>query len=118
MKIRGKVFSGLGLGAFYVRLPQYKSFFTELLQCDVFEGTLNIELENTTWKKIRNMKKFKPTDGNLIFYTIGRVYNDRIIILRPSKSRHPENVIEIVACDNLRKKYDLLDGDTVIISIE
>lgn len=117
MKIKGKVTSGIGVGAMYVKMPQYKNFFMKLLHCNVFAGTLNIELENATWKKIKNMKKFEPARGNPIFYSLGYLYEDKVIILRPCKSKHPENVIELVACVNLRKKYNLVNGDTVIISV-
>ena len=44
-RLKGKVMQGLGEGAYYVCIPQYKKEFEKLLGKKIFCGTLNLVVE-------------------------------------------------------------------------
>ena len=119
-KIEGIVVSGMGRGAYFVSLPSYKKFFEKVLGGKVFEGTLNIKLRGARWDCLKlNYKKYFPPNGHgAIYYVYAKLHGERILIIRPAKSTHSDDVIEIIASDNLREKYRLKDGDVITIELE
>ncbi len=118
MRLRGRIVSGLGRGAYFVGLKQYKEFFSRLLRGPVFCGTLNIELHDKTWREIP-LKKYSPSNGMApIYYAMAKCFSEQVLLIRPLKSKHPENIMEIVACCNLRQKYSLKNGDEIEILLD
>ncbi len=120
LRIRGVVTSGMGRGSYYVSLPQYRKFFESLLGQRVFEGTLNIKLRNARWYNIGlERNKYSPPDGHgAIYYALAFFRGERILLIRPARSVHGDDVVEIVARSNLRAKYSLKDGETITIELE
>ena len=119
MKIKGIVISGMGLGRFYVSKKGYMRVFAKELKCDecnIFRGTLNIKLNSITWRELP-LRIFSPPSSSPILYARGKIFEDFVIVLRPEKSRHSEDVVEIVAECNLREKYMLKDGDEVLVEL-
>jgi len=117
LKLVGRVISGKGLGIYFVSLEEYRTFFKRILDREIFCGTLNIELNRGTWRDLP-LKIYMPEGPHApILFARGKIFSEDIIVLRPVKSTHPDNVIEIVAGVNLRKKYQLNDGDCIVIEI-
>jgi len=118
MRLKGRVISGLRKGAYFVGLEQYRKFFSKILNGSIFCGTLNIELHDKTWREIP-LKIYLPGKNlSPIYYTKAKIFSEEVVLIRPAKSKHAENVMEVVACCNLRQKYSLEDGDEVEIIVD
>ncbi len=119
IKIKGKVVSGVKKGAYYVSLDVYRKFFKKLLGKEPFPGTLNIELNDGVEVTSFLKERYNPPDKKYspIFYALGKMCNKTVVIIRPKMSVHRKNVIEVVADERLREKFNLKDGDSVEIEI-
>ena len=124
--ITGRRVKGLGVGGRYISHPYYSQRFREILGCTPYPGTLNIET-GTDWRQLA--AKCEPI---LIPETewegrrLGAVYvwQSRLetldgeevpaALIRPLLSRHPPNVLEIVACEKLAPRL----GDKVTVKIQ
>ncbi|MET1101083.1 MAG: DUF120 domain-containing protein [Pyrodictiaceae archaeon] len=124
--IRGKLVKGLGVGGKYVSHPYYSFKFREILGCDPYPGTLNID-SDTDWRELASHCRplvIESTNWNGV--ELGAVYvwrarvqgvdNDKITLIRPLKSRHKPQVLELVACIELKPVIPSLDN--IIIEIE
>ena len=123
--LRGTVFSGNGEGAIYLKLPWVKKQIREKLGFVPYPGTLNVSIteESVTLKKtlaqgesnidILPAKGFQP----------GKCYRASLktelmcALILPEVAGYPENVIEIIGPENLRKKFHLSDGETVEVRV-
>ncbi len=112
-KIRGKVISGVGKGKYYVKQKPYFALFKSLLGAEPYLGTLNVHIQDGILKIDELPHSFKPNEFGEIKYSLGDLNGLKILILRPIKSIHPENVFEIVAPIKLRDKFRLNDGDEI-----
>ncbi len=126
ININGKVFSGLGEGKYYISQENYKNGLKDILGFEPFLGTLNIRIPKKELYKMEIIrlkeKRFIPPfekDGRVF----GKVYvyeakfrDEKIGVIIPERT-HYTDVLEIVARENLRQKYDLKDGDTLEITI-
>ena len=117
IKIKGKVIGGLGKGAFFLSKEPYKSFFRGLLGEDPFPGTLNVKLEKPWTEITSSWNTYQPAEYGGISYTLGKIGNLKIVVLRPHKSKHPPEVIEIVASKYLRKEFNITNGKTIEFEI-
>jgi len=124
LTIKGKVFSGSGDGARFIRLPWVRKQIAEKLGFIPYTGTLNIKLtaESITIKKsLKNARaiEISPAKG----FCRGRCFpayfmqNLKCAIIIPEVENYPEDVIEVVAPVNLREKFKLKDGDMVKVKI-
>lgn len=124
----GKLFSGLGEGAYYVHQPGYRKQFTKKLGYDPYPGTLNIRLDKRFLpeKNLLEMMSFILIDGfsngersygpvRCYAVTINGVTQANIITAL--RSHYGEDILEIIAPINLREKLRLRDGDTVRIRV-
>jgi riboflavin kinase len=126
--IRGRVFTGLGEGAYYVSLDGYRQQFRNKLGFDPFPGTLNLQLVNDSdvfefelLKAMEAIEIYGFEDGDRSF---GPVYcfkvrvNEKIdaVVLVIERTHHRLEVIEIIAPINLREHLGLEDGDLVTVS--
>ena len=126
ININGKVFSGLGEGKYYISQENYKNGLKDILGFEPFLGTLNIRIPKKELYKMEIIrlkeKRFIPPfekDGRVF----GKVYvyeakfrDEKIGVIIPERT-HYTDVLEIVARENMRQKYDLKDGDTLEITI-
>ena len=70
----GKVFQGLGEGAYYIGLEGYRTQFAKALSFDPYPGTLNVKLESAI--QIEQKRELRGFDGLRIegFQRDGRTY--------------------------------------------
>jgi len=112
MQITGEVVSGLGQGSFYVN--KYLPYFETVLGFTCFPGTLNMNVK----KKLdfNGAKKYTimPTEKDLAqvdcyLVRINDEFDGAIVI--PHKTRHGDDIIEVIASVDLRNTIGLKDGD-------
>ncbi len=126
--IRGAVVQGLGEGKKFLSLKEYKKAISKAVGFEPFEGTLNILLRpQEVWKReallrkepvfVPGFKKGEEIYGGVYLYPC-RINNKKASIIIPLKSRHPSNVVEIVAKENLRKTLKLKNNSEVIVEVE
>jgi len=119
--LKGRVFTGGGEGTTYTSLSWVRKQFQEKLGFQTYPGTLNIRLSeaNKEIRLLRNSRgvEIEPPDG---FYR-GRCFKALIMgqingaIVVPDVSKYSSDVLEIVAPVNLRRKFDLIDGDEIVL---
>lgn len=113
IKLKGKVVKGIGKGSYFLSLDPYKKFFRGLLGNDPYPGTLNIELEKD-WDELFNFSNiFQPAGLGGIYYSLGVLNGIKVVIIRPHKSKHPSNIIEIVSDRYLREEINVVNGKII-----
>ncbi len=127
---RGRVFTGLGEGAYYIRLEGYRKQFRKMLGYNPYPGTLNIQLLAET--DVDEFQLLKATVGIKIF---GFVTGDRSFgpvicypatvngeqkatVLLIERTHHHPNVVEIIAPICLREKLEVSDDDVVTVKFD
>ncbi len=122
--IIGEVVSGLGEGAYYVRL--YTPRFREYLGFEPYPGTLNVRVlfPKTVFDALCNARpiiipgftKEGRTFGDVKAYRV-RIDGVEGAIVIPSRTVHPPKIAEVIAPVNLREKLGLRDGDRIRIEV-
>jgi riboflavin kinase len=124
LTIKGKVFSGSGEGAEFIKLPWVSKQIAEKLGFIPYTGTLNVKLtaESVVIKKsLENARavEISPVKG----FCRGRCFpayfmqDLKCAIIIPEVENYPEDVIEVMAPVNLRERFKLKDGDIVEFGI-
>lgn len=121
MELAGEVVSGMGRGADYVGMPQYRERFEDALGFDPFPGTLNLEVD--PGEKVRFETEATPhripgfeVDGEA--YSAVTAYEVTVggheaALLEMDITDHPPEIAEIIAPVELRVELDLDDGEVV-----
>ena len=120
--LRGTVFSGGGLGSFFVNLPWAKKQFKEKLGFNPYPGTLNLRLPSRTGTE--NLRKaggikIEPQEG----FHSGRCFKALVMekvwgaVVVPDVQSYPLDLLEILAPMNLRKALELKDGMEVEVTV-
>ncbi|MEM3699284.1 MAG: DUF120 domain-containing protein [Candidatus Bathyarchaeia archaeon] len=125
IQFEGKIFSGSGEAAKFISLPWVKEQIAEKLCFTPYNGTLNIRLdENSVALKrhiLNNAKAIKilPSEGFCQGTLLKAVFMGKMecAIVVPEVDGYPEDVVEIIAPINLRKRFQLKDGDKVKVKI-
>jgi riboflavin kinase len=127
--LEGTVFTGLGEGAYYVTIEQYRKQFIEKLGFDPYPGTLNLkltteydinsrsELEAYPAVDIEGFKDENRTFGRVKCYPAvvdNKVKGAVILALR---SHYDVSTIEVIAPVALRKHLRLKDGQKVKVEV-
>lgn len=124
IRVKGSVFSGTGEGARFVGLSWVKSQIENKIGFKPYVGTLNLRLDGKN-KKARkileeaNSIKIVPQNE----YCPGKCFKARIMdsvegaVVIPEVDGYPEDVLEVIAPINLRKRFRLKNGDCLEISI-
>jgi riboflavin kinase len=124
VRLEGEVFSGTGEGSKYIRLAWVKKQIEEKLGFTPYVGTLNIRLigesvlQKRMLKKTLNLEIVPPTGycrGTLFKATLKDDVKAAVVL--PDVPDYPENVLEIISSENLRKKLQLNDGDKIEIDV-
>ena len=126
--LRGRVFSGLGEGRYYVSLEPYRKQFIEKLGFDPYPGTLNIKLEPECIKYRKILDNIEgiiiePFKNGKRTYGGGRAFKALIqgkilgAIIIPERTHYGPDVVEIISPVCLRKTLKLRDGDMVILEV-
>jgi len=124
LTIKATVFSGLSEGSYYMNVEGYRKQFRAKLGFDPFPGTLNMrvtrdsmgsrrELENHPSVPIDGFADKERTYGGARCYLITVAGKVQGAIVVPIRAHYGEDVIEIIAPENLRKSLRLKDGDVV-----
>jgi len=125
--LRGKVFTGLGEGRYYLSLDGYRNQISKIIGFQPYPGTLNIrtlpedlEIRRRLSKKpgyeIRGFESEGRKFGGCKLF-IGKVESAECGVLIPERTHYPEDVLEIIAPFNLREKLKLKDGDVVRLKV-
>ncbi len=127
IKIRGKVFSGVGEGRYYVSLEGYRKQFIEKLGFDPYPGTLNLRIPK---EEMYFRRRLDEEEGILIegFSTKDRTFGevkafkckvdgiDGAVVL-PKRTHYPPDTLEIISPVKLRDALNLKDGDFVEVEV-
>ena len=127
--LEGRVFTGLGEGAYYIGKEHYRTQFVEKLHFDPYPGTLNLkltsdydikareELEGYPALEVEGFKNEDRTFGVVKCYPalIGNKVKGALITAL--RSHYDISVLEIIAPVCLRKQLDLKDGNKVKVEI-
>ena len=125
-QFKGIVTTGLGEGRYYMSLKGYVSQFMSIFGFKPYPGTLNLQVDNADALLVypKEIISGFTHEGR----RFGDVYGWRCVlqtpngeetecaVIRPARTHHTE-VVEIIAKDNLRKKYNLKDGDECTVKI-
>lgn len=116
MILKGRVFSGGGIGSFFINLPWVRSQIKEKLGFNPYPGTLNIQLSpGTDVKELRDTTKGIKIESSEGFHE-GRCFKALIMeklvgaVVVPDVPRYPQDLLEILAPVNLRETLGLKDG--------
>lgn len=119
----GKVFQGLGEGAYYIGLKGYKTQFAKALGFDPYPGTLNVKLESAIQVDLK--RELRSFDGLRIegFQRDGRTYGgarcykatvgkERLpgAVLVIDRTHYDDSVLEIISPHFLRGALGLKNG--------
>jgi len=129
IRIEGRVFTGLGEGAYYLSRKGYKKQFAQL-GISPFFGTLNLKTKEM--EKVGVLRNSAPIilkgfeEGGRKFGDIAGIHGrasfgkkkSRVLAVFPIRSHYKNDVLELVSEENLRKKFKLKDGDPVSLNIE
>ena len=122
--IKGKIFTGKGEGAQFVKLPWVRKQIIQKLGFTPFPGTLNIRLTEDGTKLKKLLAKARATEilPAAGFYR-GKCFRTYLVgnfecaIVVPEVDEYPEGIIEIISSANLREKLRLKDNDVVEVKI-
>ncbi|MEM1570234.1 MAG: DUF120 domain-containing protein [Candidatus Bathyarchaeia archaeon] len=121
LALKGKVVSGLGLGRFYVTLPWVITQIQEKFGFTPYPGTLNLKVDKDARRLIEEKAdvEIKPAEG-FCRGLAAEVFIEgcvKAIAVIPKVANYPEDLIELVAAENLRFRLNLKDGDDVTIQL-
>ena len=125
IRLKGKVFTGSGEGAKFMKLPWVKKQIEEKLGFVPYPGTLDVRIteESVELKKTLAEKcgvDILPCAG----FHRGKCYKAsfktelKCALIVPEVADYPENVIEIIGPRNLREKFHLSDGEAVEVKVK
>lgn len=124
--VDGIVFAGLGQGAKFLALEWVRRQLREKTGLEFFPGTLNLRIPQQLWSELYSRRNsfIKISDpaapscpGFLQRVTLGAnglVHPEAYLIL-PEATVY-NDVLEIIAAENLRNSLALKDGDTVRVA--
>lgn len=123
LRLEGTVSSGKGEGARFMKLPWVKKQLKEKLGFVPYPGTLDVRITDG----VKLKKAVTEAHGVQILpapgFSNGKCFRAsfkterKCAVVIPEVADYPENLIEIVAPENLRKKFNISDGDVVEVEI-
>ncbi|HZW57805.1 MAG TPA: DUF120 domain-containing protein [Nitrososphaerales archaeon] len=129
MELHGKVFSGLGEGAYYVSMNGYRRQFISKLGFDPFPGTLNVRLLSAVDRKMRkelgvakgiHIEGFddgKRTYGGAECFKAVVNGEVKAAVLVLERTSHDDTVMELISPLNVRETLDLSEGDRIDVKV-
>jgi len=126
--LEGRLFTGLGEGAYYISQGGYRRQFVERLGFDPYPGTMNLRLDGRGRARRMLLDRIDPimiegfSDGSRGFGPVKcyrAIVEDRIegAVLVAMRSHYGDDVIEVIAPIGLREALGLRDGQTVRIRV-
>ena len=128
LELNAVLFSGLSEGSYYMGLEGYRKQFRSKLGFDPFPGTLNLRIVKESMSQRSEMNAYPHVDIEE-FADKNRTYGGarcyRAVVQRkiegaivvPIRAHYGEDVLEIIAPENLRKRLRLKDGDVVAVQV-
>ena len=127
--LEGNVFSGLGEGAYYISKDYYRKQFIQKFDFDPYPGTLNLrlstefdlenrkDLEGYPAIELKGFTSENRTFGIVKSYPIK--INNKIdgALIFALRGHYDLSVLEIVAPVNLRKLFNLVEGQKVKVEV-
>lgn len=119
-KFRGRVFSGSGEGEFYVNL--YAREFEKAIGYRPYPGTLNLLLldrmsRDSLLAGLRPIVVRPPSIAGVKLHEVycyaALIHGYEVYVVYPKATRYGNSVVEIIARDSLRRKFNLQDGSVV-----
>ena len=120
---KGTVFSSNGEGQKFIGLPWVKRQIQEKLGFTPYPGTLNIRLTKESVQQKRLLKKaekieISPEKGYCTGILIeAHVEGLKCGIVLPQVPDYPQDVLEVIAAWNLRKRFRIQDGSEVCVTV-
>ncbi|MEM3400059.1 MAG: DUF120 domain-containing protein [Candidatus Micrarchaeia archaeon] len=122
--VSGRVFTGYGDGRYYLSFPEYKKQIKGKLGFIPFPGTLNLRVDNIHLKpmlkiraaRIKGFCKVGRKFGDIL-YVPAKLKEIECAVIFPERSSYGNDVIEVIAPKNLRRKFRLKDDDRVEVEI-
>ena len=117
--ITGTLITGLGEGRYYVRI--YNRHFQRHLGITAYAGTLNLKVDPARSRAfllqlervvIKGFRSASRDFGDVECFPV-LVYRQPAALIRPMRTSHPDDVIEIIWATNLRKRYRIREGQAV-----
>jgi riboflavin kinase, archaea type len=121
--LKGKIFSGKGEGAKFVKLDWVGKQMEEKLGFTLFPGTLNVKLTRDSVRNIEFLKRkigfeIAPLSGYCHAKFFKAMLNRvKCAVLFPDVAGYPNDVVEVVASANLRETLCLSDGSLAEIEV-
>lgn len=128
LTFHGRVFTGLGEGAYYVSLDGYRKQFSKLLGFEPYAGTLNLALDPSETELRRQLKFLDGVeisgfqDGRRTYGPVkcfrAKVedkYEAGALVIE--RTHHGEAVLEIISPLHLREILSLKEGDVVTVTV-
>jgi len=126
---KGRLFQGLGEGAYYIGLEGYRKQFQKVLGFDPFLGTLNLKLESPIQMeqkkdlrsreglRINGFENGKRTYGGARCYRaiVNGKYAGAILVI--DRTHYDDSVMEIISPIYFRKELGLKNGDEVTVTV-
>lgn len=119
----GTVCTGQGSGKFFVGLPWVLQQLKEFVGFMPYLGTLNLRLTSDGVAQrvhltSQNGVLITPRDDYLSGYLYkARIFDVECCIVLPCVSGYPEDLLEIVAAENLRDRFNVKDGDLIAVMV-
>ncbi len=126
--LAGRVFTGLGEGAYYTQIPHYVKQFEEKLGFRPYPGTLNLRLigrgdmvkraliEKAARIEIEGFSDGKRSYGGAKCIK-AHIDKEEAAIILIDRTHYPKEVMEIISPVCLREKLGLKDGDIVSVKV-
>lgn len=128
LRFSGVVLSGFGDGEHYVRI--YMDKFEEILKFKPYPGTLNLKIVDLNDLKTVLIVRGLPGLRIEKFSRNGRIYgavkcypaliggevNGAIVV--PERTHYGPDIVELIAPENLRKRFNLKDGDRISVEVK
>jgi riboflavin kinase len=126
--IHGRVFTGLGEGAYYIARPGYVRQFKRLLGFEPYPGTLNLtvgaadlylrkQLKDMRGLEVKGFKDGKRTYGPVKCLRARIEGRYEAAALDIERTHHGEAVLELIAPVHMRRALGLEEGDWVSVAV-
>ena len=126
VKIQGRIVEGLREAGNFTQIPWVKKQFVSKLSIDPYPGTLNLEIVDPeslqTFKELKAMrgKEITPEDPSFCSaqcypVLIGGRLKGAIVF--PLVGEYPENKMELIAPENIKKALSVKTGDDLEVEV-
>ncbi|MBM4349965.1 MAG: CTP-dependent riboflavin kinase [Deltaproteobacteria bacterium] len=126
IKIRGRIVEGLGEASQFTHIPWVRRQFLEKLSIDPYPGTLNLEIIDSeslqTFNTLKTEGGIEITPEDPIFcsakcYPVLINGQLKAAVVLPLVKDYPENKMELIAPQSIKKTLSVNSGDNLEVEI-